>query len=138
LPSGSVQVTSSTVGLTFSINGVNYTNTNGIFTGLTPGSYSLTSKTASGIVSTAVSFTINPLAGLPQPVSAILGTRNINQCDTLQIYSVAASVGTTYNWSVTGTGNRVFSGQGTGSVNMVMKSAGLISVTPTNTCASAT
>jgi beta-glucanase (GH16 family) len=138
LPSGSVYVTSSTAGLTFSINGVNYSNTNGVFTGLTPGSYSLTSKTASGIVSTAVSFTINPLTGLPQAVTSISGTRNINQCDTLQIYSVAESIGSTYNWSVTGTGNRIFSDQGTGVVTMVMKSAGIVSVTPTNSCVSGT
>jgi beta-glucanase (GH16 family) len=138
LPSGSVQVTSSTAGLTFSIDGINYTNTTGLFAGLSPGSYQLTAKNSLGNISTAVSFTINPLPNLPQPVTAIFGIRNINQCDTLQNYSVTSVVGITYNWTVTGTGNRILSGQGTSSVNMVMKSAGLISVTPTNTCASAT
>ncbi|MCX6293087.1 MAG: hypothetical protein NT127_02160, partial [Sphingobacteriales bacterium] len=137
-PSGSVQVTSPTAGLTFSIDGIIYTNTSGVFSGLTPGSYQLTSKNSLGNISTAVSFTINPLPNLPQPVTAIFGTRNINQCDTLQTYSLASIAGTTYNWAVTGTGNRILSGQGTNVVNMVMKSAGVISVTPINTCASGT
>jgi len=134
LPSGSVNVTSSTAGLTFSIDGVNYTNTNGVFTELTPGLYSLTSKTSTGIISTAVSFTINPLTGLPQAVTSMEGIRNINQCDTLQTYSVVTNAGTSYNWAVTGTGNRIFSGQGTGVVSIVMKVAGVVSVTPTNSC----
>jgi beta-glucanase (GH16 family) len=137
-PSGSVQVTSSTAGLTFSIDGINYTNTSGVFSGLTPGSYQLTSKNSLGNVSTAVSFTIYPLPNLPQPVTVIFGTRNINQCDTLQTYSLTSVAGYTYNWAVTGTGNRILSGQGTSVVNMVMKSAGVISVTPINTCASGT
>ncbi len=54
IPFGTINVTSSTEGLSFSIDGSNYTNTNGIFTGLNPGTYNLTAKNSSGCVSTAV------------------------------------------------------------------------------------
>jgi len=58
-PNGSVAVTSDKTGLWFSIDGSNYTNTNGIFTGLVPGDYYVTTKNNAGCVSPQSSFTIN-------------------------------------------------------------------------------
>jgi hypothetical protein len=86
---GTVTVTSSTAGLTFSINGTDYSNTNGVFSGLAAGNYSLTAKDANGNISPATTFTISSNSSLPSPVTAINGVRNINQCDTFQLYRVA-------------------------------------------------
>ena len=59
LSTGTITVSSATVGLTFSINGSTYINTTGIFTGVAPGTYSLTAKNAIGCISTVTSITVN-------------------------------------------------------------------------------
>jgi len=56
---GTISVTSPMTGLFFSIDGVNYTNTTGIFTSVVSGTYSLTAMNAAGCVSPQASFTIN-------------------------------------------------------------------------------
>ncbi|MBV5314545.1 MAG: T9SS type A sorting domain-containing protein, partial [Prolixibacteraceae bacterium] len=48
---GTITVSSSLTGLTFSIDGTTYTNTTGIFSGLTPGDYYVTAKNEAGCVS---------------------------------------------------------------------------------------
>ena len=48
-PTGTIEVTSSVTGLFFSIDGTNYTNTTGLFTGLLPGTFSLTAKNSQQI-----------------------------------------------------------------------------------------
>jgi len=136
---GTVAVTSSTQGLSFSINGTNYSNTTGVFTLLAAGNYSLTAKDALGNVSPATSFTIVANTNIPSPVTAIGGVVNINQCDTLQLYRVINSTsGLNYIWSITGTGNRILSGQGNDSVYLSLKSAGIISVIASNSCGNST
>ena len=64
VPTGTITVSSATTGLKFSIDGSTYINTTGIFTGVKAGTYSVTSKNASNIISTAVSVTV-----LTQPAS---------------------------------------------------------------------
>jgi SdrD B-like domain/Secretion system C-terminal sorting domain len=59
LATGTITVTSPKTGLTFSINGSNYTNTTGIFTGVAAGTYSLTAKNASGCISLVTSVVVN-------------------------------------------------------------------------------
>ena len=66
----------------------------------------------------------------------INGVNNINQCDSIQTYSVNPIAGLNYNWTVTGTGNTILSGQGTASVVIKMKVAGTISVVQSNACGS--
>ncbi len=131
---GTITVTSVTTGLSFSIDGVNYNNTTGVFSGLNSGSYNLTAKNSTGIVSVAVAAIINAQPVSPGSITTITGTRNINQCDTSQIYSVANIAGLVNTWTITGTGNRIVSGQGTNTVNVVLKVAGTISVTSTSIC----
>jgi beta-glucanase (GH16 family) len=131
---GSISVTSSISGLTFSIDGINYNNTNGVFTGLNPGTYQVSAKNSLGVISSSSPATINASATLPTSPSAISGVVNINQCDTLQTYSVTSVTGVSYVWSVTGTGNLVKSGQGSNTVILVMKVAGTISVKASNSC----
>ncbi|MBL7967500.1 MAG: T9SS type A sorting domain-containing protein [Prolixibacteraceae bacterium] len=55
---GSISVSSDKSGLSFSIDGSNYSNTSGIFSGLLPGDYFVTAKNAAGCISQATSVTI--------------------------------------------------------------------------------
>ena len=95
---------------------------------------------ASGADFTDSSFTLHGWSAdtciAPAQPSIITGATNINQCDSLQTYSVTAVTGTTYFWSVTGTGNTVVSGNGSNSVVIKMKVAGTISVVASSGCAS--
>ncbi|QBZ98077.1 T9SS sorting signal type C domain-containing protein [Flavobacterium sangjuense] len=57
---GTITITSPTgSGMTYSINGLTYTNTTGIFSGVAIGTYSVTAKNSSGCISPAASVTIN-------------------------------------------------------------------------------
>lgn len=136
-PTGTITVTSSTTGLSFSIDGTNYTNTTGVFSNLAAGTYNVTAKNSSGSVSSSTTAMINSVSVAPSALSNISGTKNINQCDTLQNYSIANVVGLTFNWTVSGTGNYIKSGQGTNAIVAVMKVAGNVNVTGTNSCGSA-
>ena len=134
LATGTITVTSSLTSLSFSIDGINYTNTTGVFSGLNPGTYSVTSRNPNGVVSSPATAVVNAAPVNPGTVIAITGTRNINQCDTLQNYSVQNISGLTYTWSVTGTGNRILSGQGTNAIMTVLKVAGTISIATSGAC----
>ncbi|RNL53240.1 hypothetical protein, partial [Pedobacter jejuensis] len=85
------RVTSPTLDLTFSVDGDNYSNTTGIFTGLIPGStYSITAKNANGCISEVTSITLaarpetplvpvvtvtaQPVCGTPTGSISIAGT----------------------------------------------------------------
>jgi hypothetical protein len=59
VPTGSIKVTSSLSGLKFSIDGVSYTNTNGIFPNLQPGIYQVTAKNAGGCISASTTATVS-------------------------------------------------------------------------------
>jgi hypothetical protein len=59
VPTGTITITSPTgAGITYSINGLTYTNTSGIFNTVAPGTYSVTAKNSSGCVSNVTSVTI--------------------------------------------------------------------------------
>ena len=97
---------------------------------------------ASGASFTDSSFTLNSWTAdtciAPAQPSAIVGKININQCDSMQTYSVTAVAGLSYNWTVTGTGNAIVSGNGSNSVVIKMKVAGTISVISSVGCAAST
>ena len=57
---GTITVTSNISGLSFSLNGMTYSNINGIFNSLTPGNYSLSAKNNNGCISNAYPVIINP------------------------------------------------------------------------------
>ena len=59
VPTGTITVTSSITGLFFSIDGVDYTNTTGVFTDVYPGTYDLTAKNSSGCISLATIIIVN-------------------------------------------------------------------------------
>ena len=100
---GTISVTSPLgVGYTYSIDGINYTNTTGLFTGLTASStYTVTVKSSTGCTSNATMATIAAALVVPaQPV--ITGPDNINPF-SLNTYSVAAVTGaTSYSWNIPG------------------------------------
>jgi autotransporter-associated beta strand protein len=63
---GSITIASPTeTGMTYSINGSDYTNTDGIFLGLIAGNYSVTAKNSGGCISTATVKTIDAQPTLP-------------------------------------------------------------------------
>jgi gliding motility-associated-like protein len=67
---GSIQVTTPlpAVGISYSINGTDYTNTTGVFNGLVPGTYNVTVKNSSGCISETTKATINNQATDPKLV----------------------------------------------------------------------
>ncbi|MBF2707120.1 T9SS sorting signal type C domain-containing protein [Flavobacterium soyangense] len=59
LSTGTITVSAPTgSGMKYSINGLTYTNTSGVFTSLSPGAYSVTAKNSSGCISNATSVLI--------------------------------------------------------------------------------
>jgi gliding motility-associated-like protein len=67
---GSIQITAPlpATGISYSINGTDYTNTTGVFNGLLPGTYKVTVKNASGCISETTTATINNQATDPKLV----------------------------------------------------------------------
>ena len=66
LETGTLTVSSTLTGLTFSVDGSAYTNTTGVFTGLTAGTYTVTAKNGAGCISLASSdLTINAQPATP-------------------------------------------------------------------------
>jgi hypothetical protein len=59
--------------LKYSINGLTYTNTSGVFTSVSPSTYSVTAKNASGCISPALSVTVNN-----QPATPVAPTLSSN------------------------------------------------------------
>ena len=72
----------------FSINGSTYTNTTGVFTGVTAGSYILTVKSSAGCVSAGRSITI--MTKPPSPITPVINVTNIQNLST--------SATGTYQW----------------------------------------
>ena len=61
---GTITVTSTLTGLSFSIDGTDYTNTSGIFTALAAGEYEVTAKNTDGCVSTGTGVTLECVTGI--------------------------------------------------------------------------
>src|SRR5690606_26560675 len=62
ISTGTITVSSVLTGHFYSIDGLDYSNTDGIFSGLAPGSYNVTARNASGCVSSPTSVVVNPVA----------------------------------------------------------------------------
>ena len=97
IATGTITVTAPTGnGTTYSIDGTTYTNTNGIFTNLIPGTYSVTAKSAAGCTSNATSITINAQPATPAAPTAanqtVCSDGNANQTLT------ATATGGTIIW----------------------------------------
>ncbi len=101
VPTGTITVTSSTTGLSFSIDGTNYTNTNGIFTGVNPGNYNLTAKNSYECISAATPIVINTVPGAP-PAPTVNITQPTCTAATGTI-TITAPTGTGMTYSIDGT-----------------------------------
>jgi hypothetical protein len=84
--------------MTYSIDGINYTNISGIFNSVVPGTYNVTTK-INGCTSASKSVTVNAASSLPSPTT-INGPAFVCQ-NSIQNYSVAAVPGAvSYNWTL--------------------------------------
>ncbi len=96
---GTISVTSppSGAGMTYSIDGSNYSNTSGTFTGVAPGTYSVTARSSAGCTSPVRSVTINA-----QPPTPAVGnqTTSVNSGSTFTVTPTGVPAGTTYTWPV--------------------------------------
>lgn len=122
IPTGTISVSSSTAGLSFSIDGSTYSNTNGVFSSVAAGTYSLTSKNSSGCVSAAANMIVNPPPGLPSVPTVVItqpscsvatGTISVSSSISGLTFSIDGS-----NYSNT---NGIFSSVATGNYNLTAK-----------------
>lgn len=141
-PTGTIEVTSPTgPGFTYSIGGAYQSNP--VFSGLTPGSYSVTVQDDNSNISPATDVTINPVSGIPAMPGEVFGIANVCSyagADIPLTYSVASvPCATNYTWTLPPTVT-LLSGQGTSTITVTI-SAGflsssnrLIRVTASNDC----
>ena len=83
---GTITVTSGTGGLKFSINSTNpedFTNTNGVFSELSPGSHTIRSMDANGCISNGVTKTISSAQGAP--AMPTVGVKTAASCSSSSI-----------------------------------------------------
>ena len=95
---GTITVTAPTgTGMTYSIDGTTYTNTNGVFSNVTPGSYNVTARSSAGCTSPIRVATVND-----QPPTPVIGnqTASINSGQTFNVTPAGAPAGTTYTWTI--------------------------------------
>lgn len=81
-------------GISYSIDGVDYTNTTGIFTGLRPAVYSVTVKYSFGCTSPAAFVTVNPLPVLTGTIAPASDTL----CGPGSSVKLTVNGGTSYQW----------------------------------------
>ena len=99
-PTGTITVTAPLgAGLSYSIDGTDYTNTTGVFTGVAPGTYNVTVKNAAGCISTATTATIN---GAPTaPAAPTVTTADPATCadltGTITVTAPAPAAGISYS-----------------------------------------
>ena len=100
---GTITVTSSKTGLTFSINGSTYTNASGVFSGVASGSYSVTAKSASGSISLATTVTVNAKPTSPVATASVATQTVCTGIAIAPIYITDANnlTGTTFSWTRT-------------------------------------
>ena len=87
-------------GLGFSIDGINYSNSFGVFTGVSPGTYSLTVKNSAGCTSPPALITINP-----QPVTPpapVVTVTNPDCNSTTGTLTIVSPTGTGLVYSIDG------------------------------------
>jgi hypothetical protein len=92
-PNGTINVTAPTGGgMTYSINGSTYTNTTGIFTSVSAGTYTVTAKSADGCISLGTTVTINT-----QPVTLATATAQPTCTAAKGTITVTEPAGATYS-----------------------------------------
>jgi len=119
-PAGTITITSP-AGLSYSIDGINYSNTTGLFNNLAAGTYQVTASNTQGCVSPATPITINAAPPIP-PAPTISVTNHCDGTSTLHASGVSGNL----LWSTGQTANPI-----------TVSAAGIYSVTQTvNGCTS--
>ncbi|NNT71717.1 T9SS sorting signal type C domain-containing protein [Flavobacterium sp. IMCC34852] len=109
LATGTITVNSPTAGgMTYSINGSTYTNTSGVFSGLSAGSYNVTAKSAAGCISSVAVATVNPQPTIP--VQPTLGSLTQPTCNVATGSFVITNYNASYFYSVTPSAGVLISG----------------------------
>ena len=103
LTTGTITITAPTgTNLTYSIDGTTYTNTNGIFTGVSPGNYSVTVRNILGCISPATSVTVTA-----QPLTPAAPTVSVTSQPSCTLatgtITVTSPMGTGLTYSINGT-----------------------------------
>ncbi|HLF45877.1 MAG TPA: T9SS type B sorting domain-containing protein, partial [Chitinophagaceae bacterium] len=111
-------------GYTFSLDGLTFTNTTGVFTGLVSGIYTVSAKSSDGCISNDRLVVINPE---PATVTAPVVSTSSTPCVTNSgVITVNSPVGTGITYSIDGSDysntSGVFSGLGAGVYNVTAKS----------------
>ncbi len=125
LATGSINITSPLgAGFSYSIDGVNYNNTTGVFAGLNSGTYNVTVKSADGCISTAVTVIINSINVPAAPVAVVT---QLTSCTLSSgIITVTSPLGAGYSYSIDGVDysntTGVFTGLAAGTYNVTVKS----------------
>lgn len=125
VPTGTITVSAPTgAGYTYSIDGLTYTNTTGIFNGVAPGSYNVTVKNGSGCVSTATTLTVNNVpAGPAAPTASVTSSPTCSS--PLGTITITAPLGAGLSYSIDGTSytntTGIFTGLASGSYNVTVK-----------------
>ena len=108
---GTITVSSPTTNLTFSINGTDYSNTNGIFTPIATGTYNLTAKNANGCSSAAANLTVFAHPTTPTAPTASVTVQPT--CSTITGTVALSGLPASDNWTVTASGGASITGTGT-------------------------
>lgn len=98
LTTGTITITAPTgSGMKYSIDGLTYTNTTGVFTSVSAGTYDVTAKNSSGCISNATSVTINVQPATPSAPTITAGG-STTFCSGGGV-TLTSSAGTSYLWS---------------------------------------
>ncbi|MBI2283334.1 MAG: Ig-like domain-containing protein, partial [Bacteroidetes bacterium] len=124
-------VPSGNAGDTYSYDGVNYSNTTGVFSSMTPGTYPVTVKNSYGCVSAVTSVTVN--AAPPKPAQPVISSSAAG--------SVCGGTGVTLTSTLIGTGKYQWYKSGTAIVGATSRTyttyqSGSYTVTTTDVCTS--
>jgi len=101
-PAGTITVTSPAPGsgFNYSIDGVSYTNTSGIFAGLQPGSYTVTVQNSAGCVSASTIVVVTNAPAAPSAPSVTVVSPACNA--TTGSITITSPLGTGYSYSIDG------------------------------------
>lgn len=99
---GSIQVNSPApgTGYSYSIDGINYTNVSGSFTGLAAGNYNVRVQNNEGCISLPAAIQMNPAPALPPPPTVSIVQPTCNSADGN--ISITSPLGTGYLYSIDG------------------------------------
>jgi len=111
-------------GISYSIDGIDYTNTSGIFSGLAPNTYKLTVKNSYSCISTPLNVTINsPPPTPPQPTATVSHPTCVVPTGTITVSSPNPAAGTNYSINGVDYNNTtgIFNGLAPGNYSITVK-----------------